>query len=200
MLYESCSGGSSFPGGRSKLSLAVAQASVRLSSKNKAPLISGGPASSMKIVNENAANHEGIVKSAPQDASTSVKQLRGVHKKKVTQTSVSVGGPQSSPKESSLLSDMQQQQQQQEVAASQIRIKAAPSPTQPQKRVKKNMLSRRKDQRHRAVTSITESSLTHDQPPVAYNQMPLLTKQSISESMSIDRHSVASIISESIPS
>lgn len=107
MLYETCSGGdTSFPGpgGRSKLSLAVAQASARLSSKNKASLSSGGPSSSMNnTANENAANYEGIVKSAPQDASsTSVKQRGGgVHKKKVTQTSVSVNGPQASQRDSS---------------------------------------------------------------------------------------------------
>ncbi len=103
MLYENVSGGgSSFPGpgGRSKLSLAVAQASARL---GKASLSSGGPPSSMNIVKENAANHQGnVVKSAPQDASsTSVKQRGGAHKKKVTQTSISVSGPQSSQRDSS---------------------------------------------------------------------------------------------------
>mmetsp|Transcript_26430 Transcript_26430/g.44973 ORF Transcript_26430/g.44973 Transcript_26430/m.44973 type:complete len:940 (-) Transcript_26430:290-3109(-) len=156
MVYGSAGGNSSLEG-RSKLSSAVAQASARMNNKNKASIFrrSGEQASSLNnMVNENAANHEGVAKPSPQDAPTSEKR-RGVHKSKATQKSVS--GSQSSR-----LPKMQQQQEQEA---------ATPLPTQPQRHFA-DMLLRRKDQKPRAAPSISEPPMTYDPPPITHDQKP----------------------------
>jgi len=181
MVYGSAHSSSSPPEGRSKLSLAVAQASARLSTKNKASVIrsSGEPESSLGIrMNENTANHDRVARPTPQDTRTGTKR-RGVHKNKA-----SVNGSLTSPKKSSLLHKMEQQHG----PASNVRIKATPLPTQPQKHFASMLL--RKDQKPRAGTSTSEPSMPDNQPqpPIAYNQKPLVPKQNKPQNTSVSRH------------